>query len=143
VTSVQGFPAVPSITDVISLAGIGDAVPAVQVFAVAADVDDAAAFVDGAGTQGVEWGAPQLSTWNAVTPIGPLDVSFLAAMPLPTNLGDLNVTGGRNLVFTATAGVQVFEPSAIELLLGGIVGLIAYSAVRAAVTGTAPATEPR
>lgn len=131
VTSIQGFPAVPSITDVLNIAGIGSVLPAEQVFVVAADIDNAAAFVDLAGSAGVEWTATELSTWGALTPIGPLNVAFLAAAPLPTNLGDLNVTGGSNLVFTATAGTQIPEPGALWLLLGGIVGLIAYSAVRA------------
>jgi hypothetical protein len=134
VTSIQGFPAVPSITDVLNIAGIGSVLPAEQVFVVAADIDNAAAFVDLAGSAGVEWTATELSTWGALTPIGPLNVAFLAAAPLPTNMGDLNVTGGSNLVFTATAGIQVPEPGALWLLLGGIAGLIACSALRARPT---------
>jgi hypothetical protein len=123
VTSIEGLPAVPAITDVISISGIGDALPTEQVFVVAADVDDAAAFVDSTGSKGVEWGATGLSTWGAVTPIGPVDVTFLASAPLPTNLGDLVVTSGSNLVFTATEGVSVPEPATWVLFGFGFVGV--------------------
>jgi hypothetical protein len=91
---------------------------------------DATAFVGATGSQGVEWAAAGLSTWDAVTPIGPLDVTFLAAAPLPTNMGDLVVTGGSNLVFTATEGVPIPEPATLWLLFAGVGGLIACGVAR-------------
>jgi hypothetical protein len=132
VTSIEGFPAVPSITDVLNIAGIGNVVSAEQVFVAAADIDSAAAFVDHTGNAGVECTATGLSAWGAVTPIGPLNVAFLAAALLSTNMGDLNVIGGSNLVFTATAGFQIPEPGTLGPLLSGIAGLIACGAVPAA-----------
>jgi hypothetical protein len=121
-----GFPEVPAITDVIDISGLGDVEPTPQMFV--AIYEENAAFIDGTSRNGITWVAAALSTWDAVTPIGPVNVQSTGFAPLATDLGLLTNEDPTNLVFTETAGAPVPEPGTLGLLLGPIAGLIGWGA---------------
>ena len=120
VTSIDTFPSVPAITDVISISGIGNLLPAVQFYAAVGNAYNEVGFIDITNSLGGGWDAPAFATWNGVTPIGPVSVVLNDIFPFATDQGLLAVTTATNLVYTATV---VPEPGSMASIGAGLLGL--------------------
>ena len=69
-------------------------VPAPQPFGIAG-------FSDAATSQGLAWRSAALANYDGISPVHGLAVGFDNAGPLPTNRGELSITGASDLHFSA------------------------------------------
>jgi hypothetical protein len=120
-TIVAGlYPAVPALTDVLDISGIGAVTPTASMVAFSAASLGAAAFADPTGATGLSWSDPALLGYDITMPIGPLPVTFLGAFAFDTDHGVLEIQAAENLIFTATLAT-VPEPGSLALLGAGLI----------------------
>jgi hypothetical protein len=112
-------PALPAISDVIALGGIGVATPTVPTYVAQSQVSSAGGFIalDGTQTPGIAFSAPPLAAPALTTPVPPTFATFNYGVPLPTTLGTLDIANATNLVFSASGGAP--PPPAITYSLTG------------------------
>ncbi len=132
-TTLGGLlPALPAISDVISLGGVGTAVPTVPTYVAQSQAGSAVGFISGiigGQTPGIAWSAPALATATLAQPIGPQFATFNLGFPLSTTLGSLDVADATNLVFSASGGLPPPPDITYSLsgLLSGSLGATAFT----------------
>ncbi len=116
-TTIGGLPALTAISDTITLAGIGSETPSSTLYAALnASLSDMG-FSDGALSEGLTWTASALASYPLGDAIGPLPVSFIAALPVSTSGGSLDITSASNLVLNGVPlPAAVPEPATLALL---------------------------
>ena len=151
-TTLAGAPALPALSDTISLGGIGTAALTVPSYVAQSQAVSSAGFVIGVtsgATLGIAWSAPVLAAPALTQPVSPALATFNLATPLPTTLGTLDISDASNLVFSANGGLPAPPAIAYALhgLLSGSLGATAFTDrpftwTLTASTGGTPLTLP-
>lgn len=132
-TTLAGAPALPALSDVIKLGGIGTATPTVLTYVAQNQAAASAGFISdvfGGQAEGIAWSAPPLATATLTQPIGPAFATYnFYGTPLPTTLGTLAISNATDLVFSASGGVPPPPDIAYTLtgLLSGSLGAAAFT----------------